>query len=128
MNESIGRPKVAGIRLESLLKLSLTKGTDRKTTVIDLVVQMIAGEGGAGEAVLDIGAELKGLEVAARVKSLKAVRRALDDLKGGLEVVEGCKDKVGQRGIEFLSDAAGQVRVVEASMRNCESKVSGLCR
>ena len=128
MNESIGRPKVAGIRLESLLKLSLTKGTDRKTTVIDLVVQMIAGEGGAGEAVfVNLSAELKGLEVAARVKSLKAVRKAADDLKGGLDVVERCKDKVGQKGVEFLKSAAGQVEVVESEMSGCEKKVNGLC-
>ena len=80
-----------------------------------------------GEKVLNIGSELKGLEVAARVKSLKAVRRALDDLKHGLEVVEKCKDKVGSRGVQFLSFAGSEVGLVESEMSDCESKVGGLC-
>ncbi|GMI02336.1 hypothetical protein TrVE_jg14155 [Triparma verrucosa] len=127
MNESIGRPKVSGIRLESLLKLSLTKGTDRKTTVIDLVVQMIAGEGKQGEDTLLIGEELRGIESGARVKSVKTLVKVIEEIKEGVSVVEKCGDRAKLRGQDFLKSARLEVQALDADLETCQGKVTVLC-
>ncbi|GMI07927.1 hypothetical protein TrLO_g11614 [Triparma laevis f. longispina] len=127
MNESIGRPKVSGIRLESLLKLSLTKGTDRKTTVIDLVVQMIAGEGKQGEETLLIGEELRGIESGARVKSVKTLVKSIEEIKDGVTVVEKCGERAGVKGQEFLAYARREVQGLDVDLETCQQKVEVLC-
>ena len=118
---------MSGIRLESLLKLSLTKGTDRKTTVIDLVVQMIAGEGKQGEYTLLIGEELRGIESGARVKSVKTLVKVIEEIKEGVSVVEKCGDRAKLRGQDFLKSARLEVQALDADLETCQGKVTGLC-
>ena len=136
MNEANNKPKAAGITLESLVKICLTKGSDKKTTVMDHVVQMfIEKEGVEGQKILMIGDELNGLKGGGRVKSMKGLYGELEDLKSGLRKVEKCRDGAGNATPDFVSGAAKffnkaapLIAKLEASSASTKESTSALYR
>jgi hypothetical protein len=64
MNEGTYQGSAAGFTLDSLLKLTTTKGVDKKTSVLDIVTRML-GEQGNTE-MLDFPEELRDLQEASR--------------------------------------------------------------
>ena len=65
MNEGTHKGQAAGFTLDSLLKITMTKGKDKKTTVLDAVAKLLGDRGKAG--LLDYAEDLGGVEGAARV-------------------------------------------------------------
>ena len=107
MNEANNKPKATGITLESLVKICLTKGSDKKTTVMDYVVQMfLEKEGIEGARILKIGEELMGLKDGARIKSMKGLYKELDDLRHGMKLVKMCRDEAGKEAPRFVSGSS----------------------
>lgn len=95
MNQGTHAGGARGFKLDSLLKLSQTKSHDKKTTVLDFLVESEA-EHGVAKAGLWVG-ELQGMDEAARLgrKELNAefmqLQSGMEQIKreGGLELTEG---------------------------------------
>ena len=135
MNEGAGRPKASGITLDSLLKTAMTKGTDKKTTVLDYVVKMIGDKDRDDISQLEIGKDLQGVDRGSRV-NVRELHKAFAELKAGLTFVSKTteintasdRNKIFvNKASDFLRRGGDLVESVEAKLQKCSSKVSVLC-
>eukprot|EP00520_Triparma_pacifica_P017129 CAMPEP_0118653512 /NCGR_PEP_ID=MMETSP0785-20121206/11868_1 /TAXON_ID=91992 /ORGANISM="Bolidomonas pacifica, Strain CCMP 1866" /LENGTH=1235 /DNA_ID=CAMNT_0006546055 /DNA_START=468 /DNA_END=4173 /DNA_ORIENTATION=+ len=117
MNEANNKPKVSGITLESLVKICLTKGSNKKITVMDHVVQMFIEKEG-------VEGELTGLKEGGRVKSIKSLYEELDELKSGSRMIEECCGGAGKAAPAFVAGAnkfLGKASILLAKLEEASS-------
>lgn len=90
MNQGTHAGGARGFKLDSLLKLTQTKSQDKKTTVLDFLVESEAEEAKNGNNINLAGSwvkELKDLSNAARLRRNEIVKE-FNRLKSGMEAVE----------------------------------------
>lgn len=89
MNESSGKPIAKGITLESLIKTATKRGSDDKTTVLDLLVQTaINGDDNTkGSTAVDFWMDMPAVRDAMRL-DLEDCRMTMREMHNGLTSVE----------------------------------------
>ena len=132
VNEGAGRPKVAGITIDSLMKTAQTKGVDKVTTVLDYVVKMVNERTPSDEKnVIEVlSVELAGLIDGSRVNA-NEVRKAGKAIKEGVDMIENAMSKMGsefgRKCEEFLIKIESKMENMSISMSQLESKIKSLC-
>ena len=135
MNESVGKPTVSGITLDSLIKTAELKGKDKKTTVLDYVVKMI-GEKGEDEGVKmlsGLAQEMSDLAAGARCMGMKEMLGIVGDLQVGIRIIEGMLGEEGasalfrERGAKFVQKGGSMLGAIEKKIKECGKKVRVLC-
>ncbi len=86
VNEGAGKPKAAGITMDSLLKTANKIGTDGKTRVIDVVVSSFMKQDETGESIA-FWSEMKTVNGAART-NIQDCRNSLREMQNGIKKVE----------------------------------------
>ena len=87
MNEGTRRGEAQGITIGSLLKISETRGVDKKTTVLDYVVRLLVEKGQGDALEFSRSPAFAALDVAGRV-SLSDVEGTAARMSGDLKRVE----------------------------------------
>ena len=86
VNEGAGKPKAAGITMDSLLKTANKTGTDGKTRVIDVVVANFMKQDEEGASIA-FWTELKSVNEAARI-NMHDCKNSLRDIQNGIKKVK----------------------------------------
>ncbi|KAL7550684.1 hypothetical protein ACHAWF_013903 [Thalassiosira exigua] len=137
MNESAGKPQAKGITLDSLIKTAKKKGTDGKTTVLDLLVSTAMNNNQdivefwfdmptVQEARLDLD-DFRLLLREIKTGAL-SIDRSLEAEKSHSESQCGdSSEKFIQQLGPFLRQATGEIERVESIFSCVEGKVQLLC-
>ena len=148
LNEGTYRGNAAGVALGSLLRVTTTKGADRKTTVLDFVVADAlgggpggpgeGGGGGGGAAMLEFRKEVGDLPAAARLslgELAGEVRRLRARLSGAEAMVAemGREERLEAHDLQFLAKTSGfcrtasvEVERLEELLRRAEERAASL--
>ncbi len=138
MNESCGKPHARGITLDSLIKTAIKKGSDGKTTVIDLLVTTAMSN---NLDIVDFWSDTPTVRDAMRF-DLDDFRLVLREIQNGAQSVDrtigaektqvasqvGCStEQFVTQLIPFLERAKGDLDKVKTLFSSVEEKVQLLC-
>jgi len=151
MNESSGKPIAKGITLESLIKTATKRGSDDKTTVLDLLVQTaINGDDNTmtsatkGSTAVDFWMEMPAVRDAMRL-DLEDCRMTMREIQNGLTSVELSiqteqsqllQDNVVPSStsgnyltklVPFASHATCELQTIKSLFSTAENNVRSLC-
>jgi hypothetical protein len=135
MNEGTYKGAASGFTLDSLIKITMTKGKDKKTTVLDAVARLL-GEQGKSD-LFDFPRELSRVEEAARIPKAQLLTD-LSFLDSGLTRVKAERDALAAEGDgtgqdaslqkteKFLDDASGVIAELRSTMAGVEEQCKQL--
>jgi hypothetical protein len=153
MNESSGKPIAKGITLESLIKTATKRGSDDKTTVLDLLVQtaingddntMIPSTMTKGSTAVDFWMDMPAVRDAMRL-DLEDCRMTMREIQNGLTSVELSiqteqsqllQDNVVPSStsgnyltklVPFASHATCELQTIKSLFSTAENNVRSLC-
>ena len=151
MNESSGKPIAKGITLESLIKTATKRGSDDKTTVLDLLVQTaINGDDNTmtsatkGSTAVDFWMEMPSVRDAMRL-DLEDCRMTMREIQNGLTSVElsiqteqsqSLQDNIVSSStsgsyltklVPFASHATCELQTIKSLFSTTENNVRSLC-
>ena len=142
MNESAGKPKSAGITLDSLIKTAKKKGSDGKTTVLDHLITTAMNN---KLDLVDFWSDMPAVRDAMRLnlddfRSLlrecesgaQSVNRSIETEKSETEILDdsSCSDastKFLHRLVPFLQRATVEIENIKNLFVDVEVKVQSLC-
>jgi len=135
MNEGTFKGAATGFTLDSLLKVMMTKGKDKVTTVLDAVARML-GSQGKGE-LFDFPSELSSIAEASRIQKAQLVGELtfISASKRRVETERDALRKEGDAGqspgtlqmVEKLAeDAMSQIQLLKEGMARVDQKSSQL--
>ena len=134
VNEGAGRPKVAGITIDSLMKTSLTMGIDKITSVLDYVVKMVNERTPEGEVsvIEQLGKELSCLIDGSRV-SVGELKRSSKEIEANVGMVEKAMAEAGagefaSKCEEFLVEIEAKMENLKGGMVELDDKIKGLTK
>jgi len=132
MNEGTFKGAATGFTLDSLLKVTMTKGKDKVTTVLDAVARMLGSQG--KEELFDFPAELSSIAPASRIQKgqllgeltfITASKRRVETEKEALHR-DGDKGQTLQVIKKFLDDADSQVDALKSAMARVDERSAEL--